>query len=473
MTNWWSRIAQRKTLAAVLAAGFALRLFFLLLPVSRDDDTAVYTELARNWFQRGVYGVTTAQGLRPTLIRLPGYPMFLGAVFAVFGQHRLWPGMVIQAVLDLAGCWLLYDVARTEVSRRAGWAALLLAALCPFTAAYTAAGMTESLSISCVSLAVWSLARTVRAAEAGNDPRWPLIALGGAMGYAILLRPDAVLLAAAFCASLFWYARKSLGNGRALRLAATAAALAALPLVPWTVRNLRTFHTFQPLAPRYANNPGEFVPLGFIRWMRTWSVDFVDAGTVFWNLDGQIDMDDIPPRACYTPAECRLTETLIGEHDQTDTVTPELDAKFGALAGQRIREQPWNYYVRFPLERVFAMWFWPRTELFNIEVHWWRVADHAAESAWAMALALVNLGYVGLAVVGFARRRVPFSAALLGYVALRCILLATVESPEQRYTMVMFPVLFLAGACALGKGDVAAERKERRAEPEASPLALQ
>lgn len=453
MTDQATRIArprrERLAVAAVLAAGLALRLCFLLLPVSRDDDTAVYVELARNWFHHGVYGFFRNGHIEPTLIRLPGYPLFLGAVFSVFGQGHLQPAMVIQMLLDLAGCWLLYDCLRREVSPRAGWAALLLAAFCPFTAAYAAAGMTESLSIFCVTLAIWAAARVLRATQQRHTATASLIALSAAAGCATILRPDGVLLTVALSAGVAWYARRPLGAAHALRLGVAAALLALLPLVPWAIRNYRTFHVVQPLAPRYANNPGEFVPSGFFRWMRTWSLNFVDAGTVFWNLDDQIDMDDIPARACYSAEECAQTEKLIDQHNAVHTVTPALDAQFAALAARRIREKPWNYYLVFPALRVTAMWLWPRTELFDLDIYWWRLTGHPRQKIIELALGLVNLGYVALAVVGFLRRRVPLRAALLGYIVLRCLLLATIENPEQRYTMVAFPMLIIAAACAL------------------------
>lgn len=435
---------------ALLAAGFALRIFFLFLPVSLDDDTAAYAELARNWFHHGVYGFTDGSAIDPTLIRLPGYPFFFGIVFAIFGDNHLRPAMIAQALADVAGCWLLFDCARREVSQRAGWAVLWLAVFCPFTAAYSAAGMTESLSIFCVSLAIWALARVVRAVREGGKVLGPALMLSAAMGYGMLLRPDGVLLTAAFCAGLFWYTRDAAGAARALRLAVLAGALAVLPLIPWTIRNYRTFHVVQPLAPRYVNNPDEFVPAGFFRWMRTWSVDFVDAGTVFWNLDEEIDPEDVPARACWGPEQCRETAALIAEHNAVKGVPPALDAKFAALAAERIRERPLDYYAVYPLLRVTSMWLWPRTELFNVDIRWWKIAEHPVDSAIAIGLGLLNLGYVALAVVGFARRRVPLELALLGYIAMRCILLATMENPEQRYTMMMFPIVFLAGGCALG-----------------------
>jgi 4-amino-4-deoxy-L-arabinose transferase-like glycosyltransferase len=439
---------ERWAVGVVLAAGLVYRLLFLLLPLSLDDDTTAYVELARNWFHHGVYGFSRSDAIAPTLIRLPGYPLFLGTVFAVFGDH-LRAAMVIQALADVAACWLLWDCARREVSRRAGWAVLLLAVFCPFTAVYAVTGLTESLSIVCASLAIWALARVVRAVRAGEQARGPLLALVAAMAYGILLRPDGVLLAAAFCAGLFWTTRRAAGMGRAMRVAVLTGVLAGLPLIPWTVRNWRTLHVVQPLAPRYVNNPGEFVPVGFFRWMRTWSLNFVDAGTVFWNLNGTIDAEDVPARACSTEAQCRETAALIEEHNQREAVTPEMDARFGALAAERIREHPLQYYVVLPLGRVADMWLWPRTERFPLNIWWWDLGDHPGDSAMAIGLGVVNLGYVGLAAWGFARRRVPLRAVLLGYILLRCILLGTMENPEQRYTLMMFPMVFLAAGCAL------------------------
>ncbi len=439
--------AETGAVALVLASGLALRLYYLFLPVATDDDTAAYSQLAHNWFHHGVYGFVHNGRIVPSLIRLPGYPLFLGIVFAVFGQNHLRPAFLLQALADLGGCWLLYDCLRVEVPRRAAWAGLLLAVFCPFTAAYTAAGMTESLSIACVSLAIWSLARFVRAARAGRPRVAPLLLLAAAAGCATLLRPDGALLLAVFAAAVFWYARTALGALRSLRLAILTAILAALPLVPWTLRNAQTFRVFQPLAPAEANNPGEFSPQGFRRWMRTWTIDYENTDDVAWNQEGVIDPDSIPPRACSTPQQCRETRALIAEHNRLGNVTPALDAQFAALAAQRIREHPLDYYLFMPALRIADMWLRPRTELFNIDDDWWHWSDNPEDSALSVLLGLVNLVYVALAVWGFARRRVPLAAALLAYMLLRSLVIATMPNPEQRYTMECFPMLILAAAC--------------------------
>ena len=58
-----------------------------------------------------------------------------------------------------------------------------------------------------------------------------------------------------------------------------------LVLVPWTIRNRRVFHLFQPLAPAHAEMPGEFVPRGYLLWVRTWLDDGRYVGPALWAMD--------------------------------------------------------------------------------------------------------------------------------------------------------------------------------------------
>ena len=85
--------------------------------------------------------------ISPTYIRLPGYPAFLAAVFAIFGMEHYRAVLVLQVFVDIATCFLIADMARRLVSARAAKAAFLLAALCPFLASYAAAALTETLEI--------------------------------------------------------------------------------------------------------------------------------------------------------------------------------------------------------------------------------------------------------------------------------------------------------------------------------------
>ena len=62
--------------------------------------------------------------------------------------------------------------------------------------------------------------------------------------------------------------------------------LAVTPFAAWTGRNWRIFHVFEPLAPRYANDPGESTQAGWVSWVKTWCLDFVSTYQVYWNVPG-------------------------------------------------------------------------------------------------------------------------------------------------------------------------------------------
>ena len=140
-------------LIAALAA-VALRLFFLFRFPALTNDSFVYGDIAKNWLQQGIYGLSGIDEVSPTYIRLPGYPAFLAAVFAVFGMEHYRAVMVLQIFVDIGSCFLIADIARRLISSRAAKAAFLLAGLCPFLASYAAAALTETLEIFFTVLAL-------------------------------------------------------------------------------------------------------------------------------------------------------------------------------------------------------------------------------------------------------------------------------------------------------------------------------
>jgi hypothetical protein len=430
----------------LFAAGAVLRMLLIWFPRSFDDDTTTYTELGTNLLRHGVYGIREGNVIYPSLIRLPGYPIFLG----LMGGH-LHLALLAQAAIDLFGCWLLYLFARRHISERAGEIVLALSTLCIFTAAYAATGLTESLSIFAVSLGIFSFGELQRSEERDDERSFsgllkevaPLAAAGA---LAILLRPDGVLLIGAILLGLIWYGRKQ--KRRAAIMACLFTALALLPLVPWTVRNWRTFHVVQPLAPEYANNPGERVDYGFIRWFRTWAVEFSDTGDIYWNLDSDLfDINALPSWAFDSPAQYAETSKLFDAYNVHEMVTPEMDAEFGRLADESIAAHPLRYYLWLPALRVADMWLRPRTAAFNLDVYWWVWRIHPWQSAAAIGLGLLNLAYLAAALAGLVSRRVPFAVLLISYVVMRCVLLAAFANPETRYTLEAYPIVILyAGA---------------------------
>jgi hypothetical protein len=234
-----------------------------------------------------------------------------------------------------------------------------------------------------------------------------------------------------------------------MRYAAFAALLSVLPFVPWTIRNWRTFHVFQPLAPRYATDPGEFTDPGFNRWTKTVCVDLTCTWEVYWNIDSDvIDIAKLPSRAFDSSAQFERTRQLLDDYNNTISLTPGMDERFAQLAAARVSARPVRYYLVLPLARLADMWLRPRTELLWIELRWWEYQPHEGETIFAWAYAGLNLLYLIAALLGLTRWP-PLAGAMLAFILLRCALLATIEAPEPRYTLECFPMVIALAAIVL------------------------
>jgi len=450
-------------LVATLAA-LALRLFFIFVFPVVEGDSLIYGDIAKNWLSHGIYAVSDGTIIRPTLIRLPGYPAFLAAVFSIFGREHYTAVMVVQALLDVNTCLVIAAMALELMNERAAKTSYLLAAICPFTANYTAAPLTETLTIFCTAHALYYGVRGVRRLQASEPSVRMWLVAGLWSGAAMLLRPDSGLLVAALGLPLLVLILRPVQGQRRPAILAGATLLAAslLPLAPWTVRNWHTFHVVQPLAPRYANDPGEFVPQGFNRWVKTWTVDFVSVSEVYWKVDGEpVDLNQLPERAFDSRQEYEATQDLITRYNQQLHVEPELDAAFGQLAQQRIRHSTFRYYVWLPSLRIASMWLRPRTELLPVDTRWWEIRSHPQESAIAIAAAVINIFFLGAAFRGW--RNWPLGLAgvmLVAFVVIRSLFLGTLENPEPRYVLECFPALLaLAGGAFARPGQTLSHKQ--------------
>jgi hypothetical protein len=422
-------------------AGVGLRLLFLIRFPAITVDSLSYGNIAKNWLQHGVYGLSGHAGPVPTYTRLPGYPAFLAAIFAIFGMEHYRTALVVQLVVDMGTCFFIADIARRLLSDRAAKAAFLLAALCPFFANYAAAALTETLEIFftvlALDLAIVGLSRRTLS---------PWVGCGLSIGAGILLRPDGGLLLAAIEVYIGWLLLVCLRRKEPVRHLLVAGLLvggvSAAPLIPWTIRNLRVFHKFQPLAPRYANEANEFVPLGFNRWVKTWIADYVSVEEIYWQVPDQaIDPAQLPSRAFDTPQQRRETVQVLADYNAELRISPALDKRFEALAEQRIAQSPLRYYVGLPAVRIVDMWLRPRTEILPSDIRWWEFNDEPKWSALAIFLLAVNLIYVFAALAGLRWARFTKHVGIvLTFVVLRSLFLGTLENPKPRYMLECYPV---------------------------------
>jgi len=448
-------------------AAVGLRLLFVLRFSLISGDSLVYGDIAKNWLLHGIYGVSFGDTVRPTYMRLPGYPAFLALVFKAFGMEHYGAAMFIQILVDLGTCFVVSALA-LEITRayrfgepgsarseRPALLAFSLTALCPFLATYVAAPLTETWSIFLTALTLYFAVKGLGALFGNSAGYWKWwLGCGVALGMNLYFRPDAGILLAVTGAVLFpllfKFPQRAIASGMITLI--TVAAL----LAPWTLRNWRVMHRFQPLAPRYANDPGEFVTTGFSRWLKSWVIDFISTQNVEWRVDGErIFIDDVPGRAFDSAQEYAETEALIDSYNDNMDLSPGLDERFNQLALERIRRHPLRYYVWLPALRIADMWLRPRIEILPLDLDWWRVSENGMDSWIAIGLGQLNLLLLLAALVSVwhiwprhwsVNEPMLVFALLMGFVLLRSLFLGTLENPEPRYVLECYPVvLALAG----------------------------
>lgn len=383
----------------------------------QSDDGKLYAQIASNLLEQGVFSAETQAPFTPTLIRLPGYPLFLAAVYSAFGNGNNTDVRIVQAIVYTAACVLAALVAWNWLAgnkrrrRKAAFAAFVFAAFCPFTVIFSATILTETLTM--FFLAAMTLAATYafKSKRRSRSIAWWAMT-GLVAGIAVMLRPDSGLFALGIGLALLLsiFIIRPPERSRLSHLfqifcnGLIFSAAFAIVLVPWTVRNERVFGTFQPLAPAHAEAPGEFVPHGYFLWVRTWIDDSRYIEPVLWNLeDKPINVEELPAYAFASDEEKLRVAALLDQYNRSDPeqqasedqasddeskntedesednnadnnsdvesdqsnadesldlkMSPEVDAAFQQIADERIAREPLHFYVWLPAKRAISMWF--------------------------------------------------------------------------------------------------------------------
>ena len=422
-----------------------LRLYFILKLSNIQGDSLVYGEIAKGLVTQHMYGVEHANGWAPTLIRLPGYPLFLAFTFLLFGVDHYIGAMLFQLVFDVLTCFLVADIARRIFSERAARIALLISALCPFLMSYVAAPLTESIEIFFTAAAF----DAVLLALDSRLLRW-WAAAGAAIAGAILLLPDGGILLGCIGLPVLALMWRESNRRRELFLGILLLGAVSLsPLAPWAIRNYRVFHVFQPLVRPEAIDPNETIAYGYGHWLNTWVFDYTNTLDLGFPVPGEpIRFEDVPDRAFTSPDQREIVRELFRQYNQVNDFSAEADREFEAMARANIRRHPLRHYIVLPFMRTLDMWFRPRTEMLPLDAHFWRFRADPHDSSWSIALGVLNLLYVAAAIAGawMLRRRWFLIALLLTYPVLRTLFLAATNAFEDRYTMECFPAIFVLAA---------------------------
>ena len=332
----WDQRRKWLVCGLLLVTAFSFRVCVArFLPNDNPEDGRVYAQLARNLLEQHVYSHLDQPPYAPSISRLPGYPIFLAAIYSVFGHSNNTAVRIAEALLDTASCALIALIAYywepdEKRKRVAAIVALALAAVCPFTTIYVATILTEIPTIF-LALVICLLATFGFNASSFRRSLWWWSATGLVAGIAVFFRPDSGLFVGAVGLTLvittLFRRQPAIASGdssqtlpgkvfRVLGQGAVLSLAFAVVLVPWTVRNWRVFHLFQPLAPTHGEAPGEYVPLGYYTWLQTWVDDQRYILPLRWAVgDEQIDVDDIPDKAFDSPDEKARVAALLDQYN--------------------------------------------------------------------------------------------------------------------------------------------------------------
>ena len=226
-------------IALILLLSAALRFGLSGFAPPRDlwADAAAYHQIALNMVNGHGYSAATEAPFAPTRYRTPTYPVFIAAVYAVFGPNYEWV-LVVQRLLGICTVYLVFLIAKTCWNTRACLIAALIAAAYPALVYYDNLLLRESLTgflIACIAY-LFLLP--------GAKNRNHLLGLGALFAVVSMCRPETLVLSGIVGYGLFKPLRTLKNQWRSI-------ALFALPIlmvwVPWTARNYVTFGSLSPI----------------------------------------------------------------------------------------------------------------------------------------------------------------------------------------------------------------------------------
>lgn len=209
-------------------------------------DQLEYSKLAIQLLEKGFYAYRDTQ---PNTLVTPGWPIFLTAMFGLFGYEPLEPTLMliryIQCFIALGAIWFIYKLGARLFHPSTGVAAAFLAAIYPSYVWSASLLLTEVLFLTCFTAMLYMQVRILQENRPA-DHIWAGILLG----LTVLIRPNTLPLAVVPYLFL-WVQHRKLFLPYILR----GVAAFSLIMMPWWIRNAVTFHEFIPVAKGEAGNP--------------------------------------------------------------------------------------------------------------------------------------------------------------------------------------------------------------------------
>ena len=422
--------ARLSTVLLILLLALAVRAGFVVAFPDPLAETR-YRPIAVNILEGNGFSSDASAPYRPSEAATPAYPLFIAALYAVFGRS-VYALTLSQVLLDLATCLLVaFSLAPERLKSSAAlWALTIYGIFAWPVFVWVARVYAETLTIFFTTVAIALCALALRA----GAPYW--FGAGLACGLAILTRPDSVLLLVAII--LFLLIQLARERQRRFTSSLFAFCIAVgLTLAPWVIRNYVSLGKFQPLASEYGQSHDAYFPTGYLWWLRTWIKDETHFDYAFnpaWFPESTFfDLERLPPGTYDSEEERVRLAGLISRFNQARLITPNMDQEFRDLAYERIKRAPLRFFVLLPLYRAASMW------LTGFSTS--HTTPHVLILRILSVLPIHLGGVLGLA---FMWRRHPLAMLLALIVLVRTGFMAYHYAPETRYMAEIYPPIIAA-----------------------------
>lgn len=382
-------------LLLALAAKYAV---IFTCPVSDEfqGDEQDYLHKARVVWRTGGLPRARETGqeeLSYTDFRPPGYALLV-APLLVFGEDARQIHLtlrVVQSALDIALSALLFGLCiQMGRSRAYQVGVAFVLGVQPWTCAWVTSGYTETTVNLLVVLGVLALSRAVLAERPGNCSVW-LLTGSALLSGTFLLRPEMIAFVPAIVALALALRRRGWGSFLGFgALAALPFGLCVLALIAHRLHvadEVRIFGSFRHATP------------GLRKWSCTWCASVYRKSDVVWGMRRGRDVFPLIPDCAFDNEEERARVNAIAERiHRAGRMTAADDADFMALARERIRHDPWRYYLWV---RIFeSVHLWVNLDTSTAYLEFFSRLPRTASRAAVGAFLALRLGVLALAAVG-------------------------------------------------------------------------
>lgn len=338
-------------LSAFLGVSYRLALFVTERPAVQADGAIRYVPMAQNLLEGRGSSTSTSAPFEPSRHEVPGYPVFLAAIFAVTG-NSLRAVMFAQLLLEVSTIWVAVRIAQVlGLSAFTGRAVLCLGLGCVFLPSM--AFSFQAVTLASFTMAVFCLCvlRALRATPASATP-WAVAGLAG--GVSSMVRVDTYLLVALF-APLLMKALLQIAPARRFVCASAFVLSFSGMLLPWMVRDWFVHGVVQ--LPGQSQFTYSHMGHGIKAWMDTWADDGQYLQSYVWG-PWEKRPDDFPPQSVPDDAERQRAGELFrkAKSDGVDPLAAEVDRGFLELAARARRERPLQTTVLVGLRRALHVW---------------------------------------------------------------------------------------------------------------------